>query len=147
MQVWGIRTKFGGDFENNEFKITRGTHAYVRIVFFRKLLGSYSTVKSYGITFYRSPEINPELYDPGIVFFSKPRKGVRDDGGGDLSCYNRSPQNRSPRTSCSNHTWSPRTTCSTVTCPPPDNLCRHSWSPSAISGPPTGFIIDSIIDL
>ena len=47
MQVWGIRTKFGGAIENNE--ITYGTHAYVRIVFFRKLLGSYSSVKRYGI--------------------------------------------------------------------------------------------------
>ena len=33
-------------------------------------------------------------------------------------------------------------------CPLPENLLRHSWSPSAITEwSPTGFITDSIIDL
>ena len=41
MQVWGIRAKFGGAIENNEFKLhakARRTHAYIRIVFFSKEL-------------------------------------------------------------------------------------------------------------
>ena len=75
MQVWGIRIKFGGAIENNEFKITRKSARNACLCqdrIFQETLGIVFFSKKLWDHILQSPEINPELYDPGIVFFSKP---------------------------------------------------------------------------
>ena len=71
MQVWGFHTKFGGAIKKSVMCKSAQNTCLCPDHILQETLGIIFSVKSYGITFYRSLEINHELSDSEIVFFSK----------------------------------------------------------------------------